>query len=85
MRTQELTSPPGRRTRATGAWGAVAETGGASSCQPARMVARDSLVASATWLIPPRSMARASTAAHGVRVYPRAGSGWQIRCDSLST
>jgi hypothetical protein len=55
--------PPGRRTCATGACGAAGETGWASSCQPARMVARDSPGASATWLIPPRPMARASTAA----------------------
>src|SRR5262249_39512984 len=55
--------PAGRRPHPTGAWGAVGETGRTSSCKPARMVARDSLVASATWLMPPRPMARASTAA----------------------
>jgi hypothetical protein len=56
--------PPRRRNRSGGACGPAAVSARASSCKPARMVTRESPVASATRLIPPRPRARASTAAH---------------------
>ena len=62
-----LRPPPGARTRAPPACGSggVAES---SSLTPARTVPRDIPVASATRVIPPRPMARASAAAHRRRV-----------------
>ena len=63
-RLRGLRPPPRWRTRAGEACGPDAVSARASSCKPARMVPRESPVASATRLMPPRPMARASTAAH---------------------
>ena len=72
-----LRPPPGRRHRSGGVGEPVAGTGSARSCMPARTVARDRPVASATWLMPPRPRARASTAAQRRRARS-SKSGWRI-------